>query len=76
MLRHYVVMRVDVLPSSGQVNAFALRFAFWFYYEDFRLYFFLFFKVRLRFFLPFWRRTNGFWLGFLNLFLLFFNRFI
>ena len=51
MLGNNVVVGVDVFPRASKVNAFALRFAFRLNDEDFVLYFFLFFKIRFRFFL-------------------------
>ena len=57
MLGYHVVVGVNVFPSTRQVNAFALGFTFRFYDEDFVLYFFLFFEIRLRFFLFLGRRT-------------------
>ena len=75
MLGNYMVVGVDVFPSAGQVDAFALGLAFWFYNEDFVLYFLLFFEIRFRFFLllgrwTYWFRFWLFYLLFIWLFIL------
>ena len=67
MLGNNVVVGVNVFPRPSKVNAFALRFAFRLYDEDFVLYFLLFFKIRLRFFLFLGRWTYWFRLRLFNL---------